>query len=271
MLRNIKRSLIDVLQLPTYWKHGREVRGRMSCSIRRFAYGPHPRQYYLLLEPEGFAPTAPLSWAFYLHGGAWTFGTPEAFRPAARPWLAQGFRVVLPSYRRPPRYSLPSIVADCKSVIAAVAASGMPLSPPQIGGISAGGHLAALMALHPDWWTAAGWPAGPDRALLCAAPLNLELLRPGRLFRRYADHDPINKLHHAGSLDWLLLHGTADGMVDYRHSTSFALRVPDARLLTIPEGGHLDAGRWTYDDRDPYAGAIADFIRSAAPAPPGPA
>ncbi|MCP9234894.1 alpha/beta hydrolase [Lewinella sp. JB7] len=261
MLSQIKRSIGDVAQLPAYWKQCRSARRRMSCTVRRIAYGPHPRQYYLLLEPADAQPDDERPWAFYLHGGAWTFGTPEAFRPAARPWLARGFRVVLPSYRRPPRFSLADIVTDCRAVIAHVAAGGSPLSVPQIAGISAGGHLAALLALHPSWWTEVGWPAGPDRALLCAAPLDLSLLRPAALFGRHADCDPLRLLAHAGAVRWFLLHGTADGMVDYAHARSFTSRVPHASLRTIPGGGHLDAGRWTYDDADPHAGPIADFIR----------
>ncbi len=187
---------------------------------------------------------------------------------------------MLPSYRRPPRVGLSAIAGDCRGVLTTVAdfarETGRPLSVPQVGGISAGGHLAALLALHPDWWTAAGWPAGPDRALLCAAPLDLSLLRPRRLFSRFPAQNPLDRLTAAAAqVRWLLLHGTADGMVDYHHALRFraALEHTDAdlQLLTLPGGGHLDAGRWTYDDADPCAAAVAGFIRSGAPGRPGPA
>ena len=195
---------------------------------------------------------------------------PEAFRPAARPWLTAGFRVVLPSYRRPPRVTLPGIVADCRTALAFTAAfatqTGRPVTAPHVGGISAGGHLAALTALHPAWWTNAGWPAPPDRALICAAPLDLALLSPRSLFDRYSELSPTAKVKQAEKINWLLLHGTADGMVDYRHALRFTEALHLAghahRLLTIPGGGHLDAGRWTYDDQDPHAAPIAAFIRS---------
>ena len=267
-------TLRDLTGLPRYWRHSYLVRRRMPPH-RRLPYGPHPPQYYLLLEPPNSQPTDPLPWAVYLHGGAWTFGTPEAFRPAARPWLAQGFRVLLPSYRRPPGVRLPEIVADCRTALVHAAdfahKTGRPLTAaPQVGGISAGGHLAALLALHPDWWTAAGWPLPPDRALLCAAPLDLSILRPRRIFSQRSAQDPMLLLDRARDVRWLLLHGQDDGMVAYRHSLRFygALQAQgaEAALLGIPGGGHLDSGRWTYDDADAYAGTVADFIR-ADPAP----
>ncbi|CAH1001470.1 hypothetical protein LEM8419_02373 [Neolewinella maritima] len=278
--RTLHHGLRDTLGLPAYWRHSARARRSMPPH-RRIPYGPHPRQYYLLLEPPGSLPTDVLPWALYLHGGGWTFGTPEAFRPAARPWLRQGFRVVLPSYRRPPTVRLPEIVADCRTAVTHLAnfarTTDRPLSAPQIGGISAGGHLAALLALHPQWWTAAGWPAPPTHALLCAAPLDFSLLRPRRIFAHRRAQDPILQLAHPPQqqLRWLLLHGTRDGLADYRHSLHFHRALEEsgaaAELHTIPGGGHLASGRWTYDDSDPYAATVADFIRSAAPAPPGPA
>lgn len=277
MLDQLCRMLSDGRGLPSYWRHSAERRRELGARTTRHAYGPHRRQYFLLLEPADTSRSAPLPWAFYFHGGGWAFGTPEAFAAAAHPWLAAGFRVVLPSYRRPPLHWLPDIVADCRRAVAAVAglaaATGRPLSVPQIGGISAGGHLAALLALHPDWWKSAGWPAGPDHALLCAAPLDLRLLRPAALFAGHAARCPSRAdLAPAARCRWLLLHGTRDGLVAYRHSELFydALRNAGAtaELITLPGGGHLDAGRWTYNDADPAAGAIAAFVRRAGPAPP---
>ena len=268
----------DLLQLPRYWAHSATARKRMTARVTRVPYGRRRRrQYFLLLEPLGSQSTDPLPWAVYFHGGAWTFGTPEAFRPAARPWLAAGFRVVLPSYRRPPTVHLAGIVADCRAVIAAVAAfarqSGRPLLPVQVGGISAGGHLAALTALAPDWWTQTGWPAAPARALICAAPLDLALIFPSRLFRGYRRFNPAQLVAAAPAVDWQLVHGTADGMVDYGHSQRF-IHLAEAhghpcRLHTLSGGGHLDAGRWTYDDRNPVAALVAAFV--TPPPPPGPA
>jgi len=112
--------------------------------------------------------------------------------------------------------------------------------------------LAALMALHPEWWTQVGWQTGPEKALLCAGPLCLSDLVPGIVFDRYAHLDPYALLSEgrSSSLQWQLLHGTADATVAYRHSEKFYQQLlttgTRADLLTIPDGTHLDSGRWMF-------------------------
>jgi acetyl esterase/lipase len=273
---SLLQTIHDLSSLPHYWYRSARSRRRMQVSRRRIPYGPHARQYILLLEPRAALPTDELPWAIYFHGGAWTFGTPEAFSAAARPWLEDGFRVALPSYRRPPGVRLPEIVGDCHAAVAELAdfarRTSRPLSAPQLAGISAGGHLAGLLALQPDYWTRTGWPASPDRALLCAAPLDLRLLSPRKIFQRYRSINPTELPLSYPSPAFFLLHGTHDGMVNYTHATTFARAIRSRggqlHLEAIPGGGHLDAGRWTYDDTDPLAPLVRRFIRSGAPVLP---
>ncbi|WP_116107032.1 alpha/beta hydrolase [Lewinella sp. IMCC34191] len=279
MIRQLGFALRDLFGLAYYWYRTGKVRRRMPARVSRHAYGKGRRQYFLLAEPLASSVSDDLPWAIYLHGGAWTFGTPEAFLPAARPWLEAGYRVLLPSYRRPPLANLDDIVADCRSALAAAARladdSGRPLGEMQLAGISAGGHLAAVLALHPEWWAEAGWPRCPRRTLLFAAPLDLDLLRPRILFSRYEAISPCNGPGPAKDSEWLLLHGDRDGFVNRDHSLRFAERLRaagvSAQLITIPGGGHLDAGRWTYEDGNRYRKDIDDFIRRGVPGPAGPA
>ncbi|MGB3798272.1 MAG: alpha/beta hydrolase [Lewinella sp.] len=277
MIRQIGFALRDLFGLVHYWYRTGKVRRNMNARVTRHTYGIRSRQYYLLAEPAGSSPTDDRPWAVYLHGGAWTFGTPEAFLPAARPWLAAGYRVLLPSYRRPPRANLDDIVADCRSAIAAAAKlateTGRPLGEIQLAGISAGGHLAAILALNPAWWPAAGWPRCPRRTLLFAAPLDLNLLRPRALFQRYDAISPCSGPGPTGNSEWFLIHGDRDGFVAREHSLRFAQRLRKAgagvQFVTIPGGGHLDAGKWTYDDGNVYRKVIDAFIRRGVPALPG--
>ena len=60
MLDQICRALSDGSGLPGYWRHSAATRTRMDCSITRHAYGPHRRQYYLLLQPKDSPADAPL-------------------------------------------------------------------------------------------------------------------------------------------------------------------------------------------------------------------
>ncbi len=242
-----KTLLYNTLGLPAYWAACRRASAGMEVTEEKIFYGKHRRQYVLLLK--GVA-SRPDKYAFYFHGGAWTFGEPATFTPAAIPWLARGYTVVLPSYRRLPTVGLNRIVADCRAALAALAPPG-PVTDVHVGGISAGAHLAALLALHPEWWRAEGWPTGPQKALLCAGPLHLSALWPQTLFSHYTHLDPGEILSEATpKLQWQLLHGTDDGMVSYRHSTAFYDKLVGvgqvANLLTIPQGTHLDAGRWMF-------------------------
>ena len=279
MIRRIGYTLRDLFGLLVYWYRTAGVRRQMPARVRRIAYGPHRRTYFLLAEPPDSREQDDLPWAVYLHGGGWTFGTPEAFLPAARPWLRAGYRVVLPSYRRPPAVRIPDIVADCRRALAAAAnlarASGRPLHPPQIAGISAGGHLAATLALHPAWWTDAGWPGGPRRIALFAAPLSLDLLRPRRLFRNLDALSPCHGPAAPAGTEWLLVQGDRDGFVDPGHALRFLGCLQSAGagvyLERLPDAGHLDAGRWTYDDRSALYTLVSHFIRQGVAGLPGPA
>lgn len=251
----------------------------MPARVRRIAYGRHRRTYFLLAEPPDAQDHDDRPWAVYLHGGAWTFGTPEAFLPAARPWLRAGYRVILPSYRRPPTVGVPDILEDCRAALRAAAAfareSGRPLRAPHVAGISAGGHLAATLALHPAWWTAAGWPAGPPRIALFAAPLSLDLMRPRRLFRDLEHVSPCHGPAAPAGTEWLVVQGERDGFVDPGHATRFVACLRDAGVAVhcerLPHAGHLDAGRWTYDEGSPLYALLTRFVRRGVAGPPGPA
>ncbi|WP_026231956.1 alpha/beta hydrolase [Neolewinella persica] len=258
--------LFNTFGLPAYWSACRSARAEMDITEEKVHYGKHRRQYAVVVRG---ANSGPDKYAFYFHGGAWTFGRPETFIPAAIPWLKLGFTVVLPSYRRPPRVGLDRIVADCRAAITQL----VPADPNEvkalhIGGISAGAHLAALMALHPEWWKQGGWQSGPEKALLCAGPLCLSDLQPGKVFGRYPHLDPYARLREGSpsSLQWQLLHGTADATVAFQHSEKFHEQLLEknaaANLLCIPDGTHLDSGRWMFGGVG--AEEVAQFLGGCA-------
>lgn len=243
-----KTLFFNTLGLPSYWADCRKAREEMKVETEKVFFGKNRRQYALCLK--GVASRED-KFAFYFHGGAWTFGEPATFTPAAIPWLDRGYTVVLPSYRRPPAVGLNRIIQDCRAAIAAVT-PGVEVTDLHVGGISAGAHLAAVMALHPEWWQAAGWSQGPNRALLCAGPLKLDDLWPASLFKRYEHLNPWRILsEESPQIEWQLLHGTADATVAYEHALKFQEKLSglgqSVNLLTIPNGTHLDSGRWMFD------------------------
>ena len=242
--------------LPKYWKKCREVQATMDVHQQKIPYGNHPRQYSLVVKNRDPKQSIPGRYAFYFHGGAWTFGRPETFTPAAIPWLAQGFTVVLPSYRRPPAVGLNRIVADCRAAVHSFAGEagqgqGQVI---HVGGISAGAHLAAVLATEPGGWRSAGWQTTPSKVLLCGGPLSLGKLRSGKLFLPRYDHlDAIQRLATNGveaGVAWQLIHGARDPVVHPEHSRAF-LKVlkrkgATASLYEIAGGRHLDSGRWMF-------------------------
>lgn len=231
----------------------------MGAEVTKESYGNHPCQYNVIVRGRCSVPD---KLAFYFHGGGWTFGRPETFIAAAIPWLAAGFTVVLPSYRRLPRFGMANVVADCRRAIDAVASPAV--GQIHLGGISAGAQLAALLALRPEVWT--NYAVMPSRVLCCAGPLCLTRTWPQWWFRQYSDFDPVGRIEAAQRLEWLLLHGTADRVVHVRHSRHFRqlLSAHDhqVRLLELPGGDHLDAGRWIFGG--PGRVEVTAFIAGAA-------
>lgn len=256
--------LFNAFGLPAYWSACRTARKAMNSTEEIISYGSHRRQYAVVVRGNS---SEPGKYAFYFHGGAWTFGRPETFVPAAIPWLEAGYTVILPSYRRPPLVGLDRIVADCRKAITHFAPE-EEVKSLHVGGISAGAHLAALLALHPGWWGEAGWPVRPEKALLCAGPLCLQDLQPRMLFGRYPHLDAYRLLRTgaAASVHWQLVHGTADAAVGYRHSGKFYRKLLEngatADLLTIPDGTHLDSGRWMFEGVG--ADEVRQFLGAAA-------
>ncbi|NJC25870.1 alpha/beta hydrolase [Neolewinella antarctica] len=259
------------------------VQKTMDVHQQKIPYGPHPRQYAIVVQNRDPALRQPNKYAFYFHGGAWTFGQPETFTPAAIPWLRMGFTVILPSYRRPPFVGLNRIVTDCWAAVnhfrpASSAINRAPATAPtteqqaltdpiiHLGGISAGAHLAAVLATQPQKWLAAGWGSAPEKALLCAGPLSLGHLRTGRLFLPRYDHlDPIQLLRAPRSdtpIDWQLLHGTSDPVVAPVHSQLFLEKLQSlghqANLRYLKGGRHLDAGRWMFGET--ASDTVANFL-----------
>ncbi len=220
----------------------------------RSTYGNHARQYALVAKQRD--PLAPV--AVYFHGGGWQFGSPELLQAFGAYFYARGFTVWLPSHRRLPRFGGSRIVADAFAALHHIQAA-QPLPPHLLlGGMSSGGHLAALCALRQNEWLERGSVQG---LLLCGAPLSLHHLghSPTRIRfagRRsnsaFAKLDPMTHLStSAVDIPTVVIHGTHDGLVPYACSQAFVEEAKsrgwtDIRLVTLPAGTHLDAACWIW-------------------------
>ena len=119
--------------------------------IRDIRYADdHARHVLDIYRPRGGCARAPV--LLQIHGGGWVMGNKhEQALPLIHHLAARGWVVVTPNYRLSPRARFPDPLVDCKRALAWVrrniAAQGGDPSFIAVTGGSAGGHLAALLAL----------------------------------------------------------------------------------------------------------------------------
>lgn len=249
----------ELWHLPPFWL---QVISTSSKGLQeeRVSYGKHARQYFLFYQPAGPPDKAKLA-VLYFHGGGWRFGRPEQFRSHARMLSRLGYAVLLPSHRRTPRYSYLHIRDDLDRLLQAAYAhlrqKGLAHCPVVIGGMSAGGNVAALAAFRPPAALPDTWIRG---LFALGAPLNLEQMPrmvPVRHFAgtqnsgTFRDASPINYLQAGTNIPTLIIHGKKDGMVPYDSVVAFAARMlacnlAETRFITIPGGTHLIVASWVF-------------------------
>ncbi len=130
-------------------------------------YGPHPLHRYDVFSPEN-ASNAPV--LVFWHGGGWTNGYRGYVSFMATLVAKLGCILVAPSYRLAPQDKLPAAYEDGLAALRHVHDNaGMFGGDPQriyLAGHSAGGHLAALIALRSTDMQKAGIPHQAIRACL---------------------------------------------------------------------------------------------------------
>ncbi|WCL80410.1 alpha/beta hydrolase [Saprospira sp. CCB-QB6] len=208
---------------------------------QRIQYGPEERQYLWLYEPLGGAKQAPI--IFYVHGGAWRTGKPEQHQHLAQLFTDLGYRLVMPAYRLAPTYCQEDLQLDIDQAILA-ALKHWNISGPKsqwiIGGSSAGGNLAALLAYDQDRLKNLGLSTQNITGFFSiAGALDLNQMESSLPLRQYAGSNnsvnfklanPIYLIDPKDDFPALLLHGNKDGLVDFRASASFAQSLNQAQL-----------------------------------------
>jgi acetyl esterase/lipase len=205
--------------------------------------------------------TGPFPAVVCIHGGGWTAGHRRQMARTIEVLARRGFVAVTIDYRLAPRHAFPACLEDCCTAIRWLRSQAERLSidPKRLGvvGLSAGGHLACLTALHePGLVQAAASFAGPtdltDEALWVEPTLSRNL-RPllGGLPRDKMDLCRKASPLHARMEQpppFLLVHGVADPVVPLAQVKAFAARLHEAggavRLLPLERAGHT----WQGDD-----------------------
>ncbi len=213
-------------------------------------YGENPRQRLDIYAPvENPGVTKPVIVWFY--GGSWNSGTRHGYDFVGRALAAQGYVVVVPDYRLVPEVRFPGFLEDGAAAMRWVRANideyaGDP-DRIVVMGHSAGAHLAAMLAVDPQW-------LGEDRAAIkgligLAGPydfLPLDTASTIEAFGQWSqleDTQPITFVNET-SPPTLLLTGADDTTVKPRNSVSLAAHLAEAGVnaeVTQYEGvDHID-------------------------------
>jgi len=124
-----------------------------------------------LYMPAGDGPHATV---LLVHGGGWTGGNKEAFRPFAQQLAARGFVTATVEYRLATESKFPGAVEDCKAAARWLRANATTykIDPARIGAVggSAGGHLVGMVATtsEPAQFEGKGGNADQSSALRAA-------------------------------------------------------------------------------------------------------
>jgi len=214
------------------------------------AYGPLPRHRLDLTLPAHAGPATPLVVFFY--GGGWRSGERGTYGFLARTLAAQGFAVAVPDYRLFPEVRWPDFLEDSARAVAWLrAAPVVPKGPLFLMGHSAGGYIAAALALDPRWLESAGFAGGQSSlagGILLAAPISWQpadepsrtIFAPAPGGRIEAAPDPSTL---RGAPPMLLLHSLADTTVYPVHAERLAVGLRAAgrsvRLRLYEGVGHI--------------------------------
>lgn len=218
------------------------------------AYGPLSRHRLDLTLPAEVTAATPL--VVFAYGGSWRMGERGDYPFLARVLAARGIAVAVPDYRLWPEGRWPDFIEDVALATAwlrgeAGRAAGAPGGPLFVMGHSAGGFIAAALALDPRWLDVAGLPGG-RRALaggvLLAAPIRWQPTdEPVRSIFAGAPGGRIEAVPDVATLrgapPMLLIHGTVDTVVGPFHSVELARALEAAgrpvRLRLYEGVGHI--------------------------------
>ncbi|MGW2235543.1 alpha/beta hydrolase fold domain-containing protein [Streptomyces sp. NPDC001759] len=227
------------------------------------------------LEMDLWLPTKtpePAPVVVFVHGGAWRTGLRDDLGPRFRHWrpgpfsrlVRAGFAVACPAYRLSGEVTHPGQLDDLRAALTWLHArsAGLRLDCDRtvVWGESAGGHLAALLALTADDLPVRGcvtWYAPTDLAGLpedqgaydSTDPGTFEALLLGGaladLPERARDASPVSRVT-PGAPPFLVLHGTDDVIVPHAQAERLVSALhqagADAELVSVRGGDHLWVG-----------------------------
>jgi acetyl esterase/lipase len=222
------------------------------AQTRDIAYASGPRRTLDVYATRAAAAPAPVLVFFY--GGGWTSGAKETYRFVGAALAARGMLVVIPDYRLYPTVRFPAFMNDAAAAVRWVRANAARFGGDAhrlfLMGHSAGGQIAVLLALDPEYLQSVDLSSGRD---ICgvvglAAPYDLRtvdgadmtgIFGPEAEWRRAQPIDHVS----ARAPPMLLLAGREDRTIDPRNTLQLAARLRAAGVSVrdelYPDVGHL--------------------------------
>jgi acetyl esterase/lipase len=239
----------------------------------RLSYGPDRAQKLDVYAPEG-ARDRPI--LLFLHGGAWISGHLGWLRFMAPVVNAMGFVFVAGGYRLAPRLRWPAQYEDVRDALWFVSrnAEAFGGDPQQIviGGHSAGGHLASLVALKDESPSLAGCMPVSSSFNLQYGDVPLES-DAGRVYRYlFAERDqdfeasPIN-FAEGSSIPFHISWGERDFERVRTSSQHMTTKLPHATHQIVPGATHFGTHLALADPGAAFYSRLRDtFANIGAPA-----
>ena len=231
-----------------------------------YTTGPGGAERGDLYEPTGAGPFPAI---LYLHGGSWRSGNKGSFHRLAQDLAGQGYVGFSIDYDLAP-HSFPLSWEQARAAVRFLRAHAAEyrVDPDRIAiaGTSAGGELAALVALAPEGPATPSAGAATDATsagVSAAIILNgvFDLGSSAHVITRYlggecstrqAACDDASPLHHvhAGAPPFFVGHGDADAVVNFGQARAFTAALREAHVpvtpFVAPGGPHM------YWEKKPY-------------------
>ena len=227
-------------------------------------YGADPFQQLDVWMPPN-APPGGLPVVVLIHGGAFRNGHKEWMGAHAPTVTALPAILVSPNYRLVPKVKLPLGVADCFDALGwthkNIARYGGDPERIHVGGHSAGGHLAALLALDRGAQRARGIPEGAVRSCLPMSSV-FSLIKgeiPGHsffhrlypeMFAAEADAVPVTAYTHAAG-------NTVPFYVTWGEKDAPELIPDNERMVSLARKQGFLAGSHVFPGADHFAAHVA--------------
>jgi arylformamidase len=216
----------------------------------------------------------------FFHGGGWTNGYKEWMYFMAPALLAQGVTFVSAGYRLAPAFLFPQGLDDCADALAWVARNigGFGGSAERIfvGGHSAGGHYAALLAVSAAWRAQRALRLNVLRGCLpvsgvyrfgadSSMAVRPRFLGPALDGQAETLASPLAQLDRSACPPFLVAHGSRDfpHLIKQEAEMADALRAAgvSVQTLVLDDCDHFDASVACGDPGKPWVAHAASWMR----------